>query len=109
MSQPTFIGYVQTANDAAILIAACKSQILQPTTQRLTEFEKQSIKPGYCFVYLEQNSKIKRWTDGLKWGPSKIDKDFMLYIIKDVSPNKNTPEFKKTITLKYSRFFSTLK
>ncbi|KAK4903941.1 Global transcription regulator sge1 [Elasticomyces elasticus] len=37
------------------------------------------IKRGSIFVYKENTSGIKRWTDGLAWSPSRILGNFLIY------------------------------
>jgi len=37
------------------------------------------IKSGSIFVYEENASGIKRWTDGLTWSPSRIMGNFLIY------------------------------
>jgi len=37
------------------------------------------IKSGSVFVYEENASGIKRWTDGVSWSPSRILKNFLVY------------------------------
>ncbi|CAG8447123.1 14988_t:CDS:2, partial [Cetraspora pellucida] len=58
---------------------ACRSGILQRTTRRLLEKEKEELRSGQVYVFDENESGIKRWTDGRLWSPSRIIKDFLVY------------------------------
>ncbi|CAG8669335.1 21792_t:CDS:2 [Dentiscutata erythropus] len=75
----TFNGKVQTVNDAMIIFEACRRGILQRTTRRLLEKEKEELRSGQVYVFDEHESGIKRWTDGRLWSPSRIVKDFLVY------------------------------
>ncbi|CAG8488834.1 4136_t:CDS:2 [Gigaspora rosea] len=78
----TFNGKIQTVNDAMIIFGkaeACRKGILQRTTRRLLEKEKEELRSGQVYVFDEQESGIKRWTDGRLWSPSRIIKDFLVY------------------------------
>ncbi|CAG8451741.1 1478_t:CDS:2 [Dentiscutata erythropus] len=58
---------------------ACRLGILQKTSRRPLEEERQLLSPGSVFVYDENEAGIKRWTDGKLWSPSRIYGDFLLY------------------------------
>ncbi|CAG8504227.1 24177_t:CDS:2 [Gigaspora margarita] len=60
-------------------VEACRLGILQKTSRRPLEEERQSLAPGSVFVYDEAEAGIKRWTDGKLWSPSRIYGDFLLY------------------------------
>ncbi|CAG8708267.1 18494_t:CDS:2, partial [Racocetra persica] len=62
-----------------MFIEACRLGILQKTSRRPLEEERQSLVPGSVFVYDENEAGIKRWTDGKLWSPSRIYGDFLLY------------------------------
>ena len=72
MTSPTFFGYIETPYDALLVLEATLLGILIPTTRRLNGDERKYIKSGDCFVFEEQASGIKRWTEGRNWGPSRI-------------------------------------
>lgn len=64
--QPTFTGYVDTTQDALILFEACLQEHLPLVPQRIHDSKKSTlIKSGAVFVYDENTSGIKRWTDGV--------------------------------------------
>jgi hypothetical protein len=45
----------------------------------LVDAERKMITSGSVFVFDEDESGIKRWTDGLYWSPSRILGNFLLY------------------------------
>lgn len=61
--------------------------------RRLNEKEKNKIKPGSIFIYKEQESGIKRWTDKKEWTPSRVHGIFLIY--RDL----NGPLLKKTYSI----------
>jgi Gti1/Pac2 family transcription factor len=78
--QPTFQGHVATTNDALILFEACLSGHLNHVPRRPHDRERnQLIRSGSVFIYEENASGIKRWTDGVTWSPSRILGNFLVY------------------------------
>jgi Gti1/Pac2 family transcription factor len=78
--QPTFIGHVASTNDALILFEACLTGHLNHVLRRPHNRERnQLIRSGCVFIYDENASGIKRWTDGVKWSPSRILDNFFVY------------------------------
>ncbi|CAG8444259.1 11038_t:CDS:2 [Funneliformis caledonium] len=76
----TYHGRIETVNDALIIfVEACQQGILQRTTRRLLEKEREELCGGNVYVFDETESGIKRWTDGRLWSPSRIIKDFLVY------------------------------
>ncbi|CAO3638177.1 unnamed protein product [Cunninghamella echinulata] len=75
----TFFGYVETTHDSLILLEASRQGILPRVRRRLQEQERQLIKSGAVFCFNENESGIKRWTDGLVWSPSRILGNFLIY------------------------------
>jgi hypothetical protein len=70
---PTFQGYVDTTHDALILFEACLTGRLAYVPRRPHLHERnQLICSGSVFLYEENASGIKRWTDGVTWSPSRI-------------------------------------
>lgn len=47
--------------------------------RRLNENEKAKIRPGSVYVYKEQESGIRRWTDKKEWTPSRVQGIFLVY------------------------------
>ena len=78
--EPTFIGHVATTKDALMLFEACLSGTLPHVPRRPHDRERNTlIKSGHVFIYEENASGIKRWTDGVPWSPSRIKGNFLLY------------------------------
>ena len=77
---PTFHGFVQNSMDGLILFEACLSGKLHHVPRRPHDRERnQLIKSGSIFIYEENASGIKRWTDGVAWSPSRILGNFLIY------------------------------
>ncbi|KAI9855003.1 MAG: hypothetical protein M1824_006447 [Vezdaea acicularis] len=78
--QATFQGYVATTHDALILFEACLTGQLQHVPRRPHDRERTTlIRSGCVFIYEENASGIKRWTDGVPWSPSRILGNFLVY------------------------------
>lgn len=75
----TFWGYIGTVEDAMLLIEATNRGIYQRVTSRLHPRESISIRSGAVFVFDEEESKMKRWTDKLLWSPSRQVGNFFVY------------------------------
>ena len=77
---PTFHGFVHNSMDGLILFEACLSGKLHHVPRRPHDRERSSlIKSGSVFIYEENASGIKRWTDGVAWSPSRILGNFLIY------------------------------
>lgn len=77
---PTFHGFVQNSMDGLVLFEACLSGKLHHVPRRPHDRERASlIKSGSIFIYEENASGIKRWTDGVAWSPSRILGNFLIY------------------------------
>lgn len=68
----TWHGYVESTHDAFLVFEACLSGMLSKVPKRLDDQERKKIRSGSIFVFDEHSSKIKRWTDGRLWSPSRI-------------------------------------
>ncbi|KAI9762295.1 MAG: hypothetical protein M4579_000443 [Chaenotheca gracillima] len=78
--QPTYHGHVSTTLDALILFEACLTGQLHHVPRRPHDRERSNlICSGCVFIYEENASGIKRWTDGVPWSPSRILGNFLLY------------------------------
>lgn len=78
--QPTWHGFIQNSMDGLVLFEACLSGKLHHVPRRPHDRERSSlIKSGCVFVYEENASGIKRWTDGVAWSPSRILGNFLIY------------------------------
>ncbi|KAJ2754161.1 Global transcription regulator sge1 [Coemansia pectinata] len=70
---------VTSTRDAMMIFEACRRGILPRVIRRLHEAEKQMIDAGTIVVFDEREAKMKRWTDGRLWTPSRIVNNFLLY------------------------------
>ncbi|SCU91325.1 LAMI_0E05446g1_1 [Lachancea mirantina] len=78
--RPTFRGYVETTNDVLLVVQAVLDQRLQRVARRPYEIERPHlIVSGNLFVFVEETSGIRRWTDGIPWSPSRILGSFLVY------------------------------
>ena len=96
--QPTWFGHVPTTREALILFEACLNGVLHHVPRRPHERERASlIKSGCIFVYEDNASGIKRWTDGVPWSPSRILGNFLVYreLMKPFPPGKKKRATKK--------------
>jgi hypothetical protein len=57
-----FSGEVNGIESAVLLVQACLEGLLKPTTKRLDKNEQKQISNGDCFVFVEGETDIKRWT-----------------------------------------------
>lgn len=98
--QPTFQGHVATTQDALILFEACLQGHLSHVPRRPHDRERSSlIRSGCVFIYEENASGIKRWTDGVTWSPSRILGNFLVYreLDKPFPPGEKKRAMKKPL------------
>ncbi|KAK6459458.1 gluconate transport-inducing protein required for gluconate-H+ symport [Scheffersomyces xylosifermentans] len=77
---PSYYGYVGSTKDALLIIQEILDKQLELVPRRPHERERASlIKSGNVFVFIEEHSGIKRWTDGIAWSPSRILGRFLVY------------------------------
>ncbi|EXJ85535.1 hypothetical protein A1O1_05899 [Capronia coronata CBS 617.96] len=96
--QPTFRGHVATTQDALILFEACLQGHLSHVPRRPHDRERSTlIRSGCIFIYEENASGIKRWTDGVTWSPSRILGNFLVYreLDKPFPPGEKKRAMKK--------------
>ncbi|MCJ1484428.1 hypothetical protein MMC06_004599 [Schaereria dolodes] len=89
--QPTYKGLVASTKDALVLFEACLQGHLTHVPRRPHDRERSHlIKSGSVFVYEENASGIKRWTDGVPWSPSRILGNFLVYreLLKPFPPGE---------------------
>jgi hypothetical protein len=93
LSSPvTYHGYIHTPRDALVLFEASNKGMLKKVNRRLTNTERDNfVKSGSVFIWEEDESGIKRWTDGRLWcvsyfllssiyrSPSRIQGSFLVY------------------------------
>lgn len=75
----SYFGLIETVGDAMAVIEGTRLGLLPRVRSRLDEREREAIRAGSVFVYVEDESKIRRWTDGKLWSPSRVSGDFLLY------------------------------
>ncbi|KAJ3016155.1 hypothetical protein HKX48_004177 [Thoreauomyces humboldtii] len=94
-SNETFFGHIGSADDAFVILDACRQGILRTVTgppragrpARGKQREEVSpIRSGTIIVFDESNARIKRWRDGLKWTASRISGAFLTYTERDDGP-----------------------
>ncbi|KAJ7850728.1 Gti1/Pac2 family-domain-containing protein, partial [Mycena leptocephala] len=77
---PPLYFVVKTPMDALRLIEAARRGVILRITRRLNDAERRTmIKSGAVFVFIVEESGIKRWTDGLVWSTSSIESNFFVY------------------------------
>ncbi|KAG2148734.1 Gti1/Pac2 family-domain-containing protein [Suillus bovinus] len=92
--QPTCTSLrVRSPQDAQIIFHAVALGVLPMVTRRLDTEERRSISSGCVFVWEERGPSpeatglgIERWTDGKRWGPSRVRDEFLFYQEKDPEP-----------------------
>ncbi|KAJ9133176.1 hypothetical protein NKR23_g10911 [Pleurostoma richardsiae] len=75
----TYYGYVGSRVDAEILFDACRIDRLQRVQRKLSEKQRQFIRPGSVFVWDVREAGIWRWMDGKSWSVSKVSGGFLYY------------------------------
>lgn len=90
---PTYHGFVSSTRDAAHILEGCLCGELNFITQRPLEKKRKReglIQSGSIFCFEEKEAGIKRWTDGLKWSPSRGLGNSFLYreLVKRFPPGE---------------------
>lgn len=81
----SYNGVLQSKLDALYLIEAAKMDMIPQVMERFSPFERQRyIRSGSVFIWNENKSNIKRWTDGRKWSASRVSGQFLSY--KEMKP-----------------------
>lgn len=75
---PPFKGLIATTQDALLVFEAARRGMIPRVTRRLVESERGMIQSGAVFIFDENESGIKRWTDGYVWSPSRILGNFLV-------------------------------
>lgn len=78
-TEPPWSGWIETTGDALLILEAARRGLIPRVTRRLIDSERKMITSGSVFVFDEDESGIKRWTDGFFWSPSRILGNFLLY------------------------------
>lgn len=77
-SEPPWSGWIETTGDALLILEAARRGLIPRVTRRLVDSERKMITSGSVFVFDEDESGIKRWTDGFVWSPSRILGNFLV-------------------------------
>ncbi|KAJ8596581.1 hypothetical protein M405DRAFT_781353 [Rhizopogon salebrosus TDB-379] len=94
MQHPTCTSLrVRSPQDAQVIFHAVALKVLPMVTRRLDTEERRSIISGSVYVWEERGPSpestglgIERWTDGKRWGPSRVRDEFLFYQEKDPEP-----------------------
>ncbi len=78
-TEPPWSGWIESTGDALLILEAARRGLIPRVTRRLVDSERKMITSGSVFVFDEDESGIKRWTDGFFWSPSRILGNFLLY------------------------------
>ncbi|KAG5342656.1 hypothetical protein C0989_010624 [Termitomyces sp. Mn162] len=80
---------IRSPADARVVFHAVMLNILPMVTRRLDNEERGFITPGSVYVWEEREPHaeltgvgIERWTDGIRWGPSRVREGFLFYYEK---------------------------
>ncbi|KAJ3261508.1 hypothetical protein HK103_005343 [Boothiomyces macroporosus] len=82
----SFVGTIETVRDVVLVLEAIDRGILQLVHKRI---ERDKVMAGNVYVY-KSNSGIIRWTDGLKWSPSRIYNIYLVYRHQESNLKKKT-------------------
>lgn len=94
---PTYWGYISSTKDALLVIQGALNKQLPTVPRRPHDRERGSlIKSGNVFVFIEERSGVKRWTDGVSWSPSRILGRFLVYRELDRSAANEKENRKKS-------------
>ncbi|KMV66622.1 hypothetical protein M970_020990 [Encephalitozoon cuniculi EcunIII-L] len=78
-SVESFYGRVENESDCLVLIDLARWGLIPRVQRRLTSRERKQIRHGSVFIYCEEESRIRRWTDGMSWTPSRVQGVFLMY------------------------------
>lgn len=94
---PTFHGYILSNEDALYVVEAALANKFPLVYRRPLDSERPHlIRLGNVFVFIEESSDIKRWTDGISWSASRILGRFLIYRKLDRSANLTKGDKKKS-------------
>ncbi|CAE6542291.1 unnamed protein product [Rhizoctonia solani] len=95
MPVPTLKGVtVNSVHSALIIFYAVSLKLLPKVDQRLNVDERESLTTGDVYVWEERDllsdagESIERWTDGIKWGSSRVRNEFLFYYERDHNPKE---------------------
>jgi Gti1/Pac2 family transcription factor len=74
-----FKGWLRSTYDALLVFEAARRGIVPRVTRRFHDIEKRNeIQSGSVFVFTEEESGIKRWTDPFLWSASRMLGNFLV-------------------------------
>ncbi|KAI0001264.1 Gti1/Pac2 family-domain-containing protein [Russula compacta] len=87
MQRPTCTDIrVRSVSDALVIFYAVSIGVLPIVSRRLDSEERRCIRSGSVYVWEERGPDaeatglgIERWTDGIRWGPSRVRDEFLFY------------------------------
>ncbi|QRV93818.1 cAMP-independent regulatory protein pac2 [Ceratobasidium sp. AG-Ba] len=115
MALPTLQGTtVNSISSALAIFYAVYIGILQKMERRLDVDERESLRSGDVYVWEERDFQsegsegIERWTDGIKWGSSRVRNEFLFYYERDYDPKEpQSIQDARLIKQTYSVFVQT--
>lgn len=76
----SYTGVLYDKLDAMCLVEAAKNDLVPIIPERFSEEERNTCaKSGAIYIWCENKSNIKRWTDGRKWSASRVSGVFLSY------------------------------
>ncbi|EIN11528.1 hypothetical protein PUNSTDRAFT_83165, partial [Punctularia strigosozonata HHB-11173 SS5] len=98
MQRPTCVDTrVRSTKDAQKIIYAAYLGRLPAAHRRLDGEERAALRSGHSYAWEEKPNNqhtgqgMERWTEGKKWGPSRVRDDFLFYYEQWVSPSNLPP------------------
>ncbi|KAI5120612.1 hypothetical protein M0805_008088 [Coniferiporia weirii] len=96
MQLPTLANVrIRSTRDANQIFYAVARNVLPMTVRRLDAEERRSIMSGNVYVWEERGANseatglgIERWTDGMRWSPSRVRDEFLFYHQKEMDPDE---------------------
>ncbi|KIJ50781.1 hypothetical protein M422DRAFT_245448 [Sphaerobolus stellatus SS14] len=80
LATTSFYGFINDHYDALLLVTAARMGLIPRFRRRLDMVEQRTlITSGAIFLWNEEESSMKRWTDGFPWSPSRIQHKFLIY------------------------------
>ncbi|KAI5188832.1 Gti1/Pac2 family transcription factor [Nematocida minor] len=79
MCAETIFGVINSEEECLKVIDMARLSALPRVKSRLSDEERNSIRPGSIYVYEEEESGISRWTDSKTWSSSKIQGRCLMY------------------------------
>lgn len=70
--QPAAQCILRSPADAIHILESVRLGLIPRVTRRLTGHERAMIRPGTVWVWEEEETNMRRWTDGRRWGASRV-------------------------------------